>query len=407
MNSPDTSTLEIVAPDDKLLTLATDAGLAPTPAQALVASYKPLFATLAMAIKASVGVAASVKDATCLTEIKQAKACRLAIKNARIAIEANRKTQKASALLYGSVVDQFAKLGSAGAEEAELALQNAEETAARAEAARLDAMEAGRKAALAPYVANPALYSLRTMDAATFAELLNNMRGAKEAADAAKAKAEADRLAAIKAEADRIAAQKVENDRLAKLAAEQEAALKAEREAAAKAQAEADAKLKAEQDAAAKSVAIAREAADLRVREEQAKAKAEADRVAAVQHKERLRLQGIAEVDRITRETEANRLREATKKAESAAQDLRDAETKRIADAAKAEQDRIAAEAEAARKAAAAPDKTKLLSFASAVHALAEVDPKMATPDGKKLFAQYCDRITSFVADLRHDASKL
>jgi hypothetical protein len=413
----------------------------------LIEAFRPIFVEAKKALSDAVGVAESVKDATCVSEIKQARACRLTIRRVRIEGDKIRKAQKADALNYGRLVEGFYGMIEANLAPVEKALQDAEDTAERAETARKDALEVGRKAALAPYVPDVAIYPVRDMAEPVFATLLTGVRIAKEQADAAKAKAEADRIAreaAEKAEQERI---RQENARLQREAQEREAAriaeakriaeelaerdrkaaeerhaaavrLKEEQDRAAKAKADAEADAKAQQIAAeatlraerARLEAIAedtRQKAAKAWKDAEAKAKAERDadfaRAAKIQkaiedgaRTERLRLQALAEVEhqkteaaRAAAESEAHKQRVAREQAE---QQLREAAEKEAA--------RVAAETEAARKAAAAPDKDKLIAYAAAVRALGI--PVLVTPEAQSLgnlIASQREKFASWISD--------
>lgn len=253
----ETIEMEIVQADDKLIKYAGQAGLEPTATQTLVDAFRPVFAKAREAVTAAAGVAESVKDATCLTEIRKSRACRLAIRAVRIEGEKVHKEQKQSALIYGRAVDGFKNILLADLAPIESALQNAEDTAERAEQARKDALEQGRKAALAPFMSPLDMphYDIRDMAEPAFAALLTGVRVAKEQAAAAVAKVEADRIAKEKEEAAERERIRAENVRL-----------RAELARSAKAAADAKDKLEAEARAAAlaaKKAAAAPDAAKL------------------------------------------------------------------------------------------------------------------------------------------------
>jgi hypothetical protein len=348
-----TTELEIVSPvEEKLVAYAGQTGLEQASTTPLVAAFRPLFIQARTVLADAVGVAESVKDATCVTEIKRARACRLAIRRVRIEGEKVKKAQKANALTYGRAVDGFYNILEADLAPVEKALQDAEDTAERAEIARKDALEAGRKAALAPYVEDVNLYAVRDMPEPTFTQLLTGVRLAKEQAIAAAKKAEEDRIAKEQADAAERERIRAENARLQQEAIAREAAAKAEREAAEKKLAEERAEAariaaeeKAKADAAAKLAAAkaAQEKAEI-----EAKAKAEREKIQATAAEQKRKADALAALEKAARE-----------KAEAEAKELRDAAAKKAAD-----------EAAAAKKAAAAPDKDKLLAFAQSLRAL-------------------------------------
>ena len=354
--------LEIVpAIEEKLVAFAGKTGLEQTSTTPLVAAFRPVFVEARAVLAEAAGVAESVKDATCVQEIKKARACRLSIRRVRIAGEAVRKTQKATALSYGKAVDGFYNILEADLAPVEKALQDAEDTAERAETARRDAVEIGRKAAIGPYVVDVALYAVRDMTDPAFSALLTGLRLAKEQAAAEAAKIEAERIAKEKAEAAERERIRQENERLRKEAVEKEAALKAEREAA---------------------------------------------------RQEQLRLQAVAEVARQKAEAEAKAAADKARKerevVEAKAAAEREARQKAEAEiaAAKAREEavRIAAEA-AKKKAAAAPDRDKLMVFAAAVRAIPQ--PVLSTFNGKNASKVLAEQVKKFTDWIETTADKL
>jgi hypothetical protein len=390
------ATLQIVPVDAQLVALAGKSGLEPQATDPLVSSFRPHFAAARVALADAAGVAESVKDATCVTEIKKSRACRLQIRAIRIASEKTRKEQKEKALAYGRAVDGFHNILLADIGPVETALLNAEETAERAETARKDALESGRKTALALYVSDASLYAVREMSEQAFAALLTGVRVAKEQADAAAAKAEADRMEAEKARITEEARIRDENVRLQCEAQEREAAAKKEREeAAAKLAAEqaAAAKAKADADARAKAAQMAAEAA-LQAERKRLEAIAAAERAKAAKAAEEAAAKAKAERDAI--QAQADAARKASEEAQARAR----AETVKLkaeADAReKAEVARKAAELVAARKAAAAPDREKLAAFARSVRSL-EVPALSTAPGIAELIAAQRDKFASWV----------
>ena len=405
-------TLEVVTPiDAQLVAIASKSGLEKQPTETLVSAFRPHFVAARAALADAAGVAESVKDATCVSEIRKSRASRLAIRAIRIASDKTRKEQKEHALVYGRAVDGFHNILLADLAPTEKALQDAEDTAERAETARKDAVEAGRKAALAPYVADVALYPVRDMNDAMFAALLAGVRLAKEQAEGAAAKAEADRIAAEKArlaeeerireENARLQREAVAREEAARLAREQaatekaalEAAAKAEREAAAKAKADAEARERAAQQAAAAALKAEQDRLNAIAAAERAKAAKAAEEAAAKakaeQNAEKERTdaawRAAAKADVERQKTEA-----ARKKAESDAHLQRVAREKleqEIREKAEAEAARVATEQEAARKAAAAPDKEKLLAIVARMKALRS--PELTTEAAKDVSAEF------------------
>lgn len=232
-------------PDEKLVKYASQTGLETTATSALVVAFQPIFAKSRAAIADARGVAESVKDATCVREIKKSRECRLAIRAIRIESEKTRKAQKEHAVLYGRAVDGFHNILLADLTLVETALQDAEDIAERAEAARLADLKAAREKELLPLLESPVVIDLSSLTDDDFAKLVSDAKLLRQAKIDAAAKAEAE--AKAKAEANRL-----ERERIAA----ENAALKAEveaREVAAKAEREAAAAKLAEERAAAEA----------------------------------------------------------------------------------------------------------------------------------------------------------
>ena len=359
---------EIIQADDKLIKFANATGLEKPAALSLAETFKPIFAKARAAIADAQGVAESVKDSTCVREIRKSRACRLALRAVRLESENTRRAQKQHALLYGKAVDGFHNILLADLSPVETALQEAEDVAERAEAARLAQLKADREKELVPLLDDmfhPGIVGdLSALSEKDFAKMLSDAKLLRQAKIDAAAKIEADRKA--KEESDRIERERIaaENVRLKVEAEAREAAAKAEREEAARklaAEREAAEKKLAEERAAAAAAAkkaaeqarkereaieaAAKAAAEkARKEREEVEAKARAERAAAdaAARKEQARLQAVA--------VEEHRKAAA---AEAQARAAREAEAKKAAEAAAA-----------AKRAAAAPDNSKAKAFA-------------------------------------------
>ena len=375
---------EVVSPvEAKLVKFAGETGLQQASTTPLVEAFRPIFVESRKVLSDAVGVAESVKDATCVSEIRKARECRLAIRKVRIAGDKVRKEQKANALAYGRAVDGFYNILEADLSPVEKALQDAEDTAERAEVARKDGIEAGRKAALAPYVPDVAFYAVRDMAEPAFQALLLGVKTAKEQAEAAAKKAEEDRIAAEKARAAEEARIKAENEKLRQEAIAQEAAAKAEREAAEKKLAEERAeaaRVAAEQKAKAEAEARAAKAkADMERASIEAKAKAEREAIEAKARAEKAAADAIAAQERAAREK---------LEAEIAAQKAVEAKKRRDEEAAK-------------RKAENAGDAEKIRDYAATVR---HTFPKVKD---EQLHAELSAQVKSFAAWLDRKAESL
>jgi hypothetical protein len=336
---------------------ANTTGLEKPAALSLAETFKPIFAKARAAIADAQGVAESVKDATCVKEIKKSRSCRLALRAVRLESENTRKVQKQHALLYGKAVDGFHNILLADLSPVETALQEAEDVAERAEAARLAQLKADREKELQPLLDAPILGDLSALSEKEYAQTLSDAKLLKQAKIDAAAKAEAE--AKAKAEAERLERERIaaENARLAAEAARLKAEAEAREAAARKEREEAARALAAERQAAE---AAAKAAAELARREREAveaKARAERQAAEAAAKQEQARLKAIADEER-----------RKLAQAEAAAKALRDAEAKRQSEAA------------AARKSAAAlfggskpdsrPDNAKAQAFADSLRAM-------------------------------------
>ena len=337
-NKTESKTIELeIVTDDKLIKFADKTGLEKPATATLVEAFRPIFAKARAAIDAARGVAESVKDATCVKEIRKSRACRLALRAVRLESEATRKRQKEHALLYGRAVDGFHNILLADLSPVETSLQDAEDIAERAEAARKDALKVTREAELNPILETPFMGDLSDLSETTYAKTLADAKLLRQAKIDAAAKVEAERIA----REEQYRKEREENARLKVEAEKREAAAKAERDAAEKKLAEERAAAEAAAKAAAEKALKEREAIE-------AKAKMERAAAEAIARKEQQRLEAVAEVER-----------KKVAAAEAQAKALRDAEAKRLADAALV-----------AKKAAAAPDKAKVQAFADSLRAI-------------------------------------
>lgn len=306
----------------------------------------------------------NVTDASDKAGMKLARTTRLELKNVRVAIEKKRKELGEDALRQKQRIDNGARELTALIEPLEARLLEQEEFSERAEAARKEALANERVALLRPLGTDCSLYNLRDMEQPAFDELLAGLKAAQEAKIAAAKKVEEDRITREKAEAEERERMRVENERLRKEAEEKEAALKAERE-----------RVAAEQKAAAEKAAAEKRALEEKARKEREAAEAELRAAAEKARKEREALEAKAKAEREEAERKAAEERAAREKIE--------AELKAKAEAEEAA--RKAAE-KAAKKAAAAPDKDKLIAFAFSVREVKV--PDVSSEEAKAITAE-------------------
>lgn len=346
-----------------LATVLGEKGIVAETQERLIAAFLPLHSQAESIIAQSRQIV--VTDATQVSEMKAARKSRLALREIRVEVEAQRKKEKESALRFGQGVDMLAKHIVAAIEPEEKRLEDAEKFAERAEAERRTKLKAAREDLLRPFGTDTTFYNLAEMPEATFAELLTTTRTAHEAKIAAAAKAEADRIAAEKAKAEEDARIRAENERLRK-----EAEAK-EREAAAE-RARVEAERRAERE---KAEAEARTAAEKARKEREAiEAKARAEREAA---------EKVAREERRKREEVEAKIEAEKQAAEAKAQ----------------------AEALAAKKAAAAPDATKIRLYADALRAVPLPDVKTAEASSK--IDAIDEAVSALVARIRKTAAEL
>lgn len=279
--------------EDRLAVVVSETGLQGPNAESLLLAFRPFFGKAQALVEAAAAI--NVTDATQVTEMKNARASRLALRAVRVEVEAARKTMKEDSLRTGRAIDGMANVLKFLIEPAENRLEEMEKFAERKEAERKAALKSGREDLLRPFGIDTSAYMLGEMKQETFAELLNATRVAHEAKVAAAQKAEVERIAA---EAARTAEEKRvrdENERLRQEAVAAEAARKAERE---KLEAEARKereKAEAERRAAEAKAAAERAAADKKLAEERAaREKLERDAAAARAKEEAARKAQIA-----------------------------------------------------------------------------------------------------------------
>lgn len=420
-------------------------------ADAVMSAYSPFYTRA----KALVVKAQALIDTTSGTagitkaDAKLAKVLRIALKDERCGADKIRKGLVDQSNRYTRAVNGVNAIIELTTKTMELKLEEIEHAEEIAEQNRKAALKIARESALSAYGIDTQFIALDMMDDAAFNRLLADAKLTHETKLAAAAKlVEDQRIAAEKAEADRVeAARLAEIARLAK-----EEANRIERE---RIEAE-NARLKAEKEAADVAAEVARkerEAAEAEAARvlaaERAAAKVEADRLAAIAAEEKriadeaarvareradaelaaaetkrladlAKAERLAQVERDRLQAEADKAKEiaridaavAAKKAKEAQAEADrialEERTKREA-LEKAEADRLAtialAEAEtakAARIAAAAPDAEKLEALALVFEGIAL--PEMSTPAGQMALDVVKGHIATLVANVRLNA---
>ncbi len=349
--------------DGQLVTVLASKGIVAETQERLIAAFLPLHQRAETLIADAAKIV--VTDATQVTEMKRARAARLALRAVRVEVEQARKAEKESALRFGQGVDLLAKHITTAIEPEEHRLEEAEKFAERAEAARQAALKQAREDLLRPFGIDTTFYRLGEMPEATFAELLATTRTAHEAKLAAEKKAEEDQLAAARAKAEEDARIRAENERLRK---------------------EAEAK---EREAAAERARVEAER-----RAEREKAEREAREAAEKARKERETIEAKAKAEREKAEAEARAERAKREEAE-----------RKLAAERKAQEAKAKAEEAARRKAAAAPDATKLRAYGAALRAVPL--PELKTDDANERIEAIDQAVTDLVARINATADAL
>ena len=291
-------------------------------AQPMIIIFKP-FQTVLEKWEAK-SSALVVTDISQKAEMKMARAARLEIRDARLALEVERKSRVEHLKARSSKIDAAARTVRVKLEALEETFRESEQFAARWEAKLKLELKIKREAEITPFLDSPIIGDLSVLSEEQYQSRLADAKLLRQAKIDAAAKLEADRLAkeaADKAERERIAA---ENARL-----------KAEADATAK---------RLEEERKAREAQAAKERAEQARKDREAQEKLQAEQDA----REIERKKAQAEVDRLRKELEAK------SKAEAAEQARIEVERK-----AKAKADRIAA---------AAPNKAKLAAYADEIN---------------------------------------
>lgn len=306
------------------------------------------------------------------TLCKDAHDLRVKLVKVRTGIAEIHKTQKAYFLAAGRFVDEWKKKETAPVEQMEEKLEEIEKYYENLEKERKAKLKAERMEGLAKYEVDGSLMLLAEMTDDVWINYLAGVKLQYEARKEAERKAEEDRLAAIEAEKKRQEEIRLENERLKKEAEEREKTAAAERK-----------KLEAEREKAEK----ARRDAEEKARKE----KEEADRkLKAEQEEARKKLEAIqAEKDKAEAELRAKgETEERAKKEEQARLQAEEAE-------------RIKAE----KRAAAAPDKEKLLALAHTISSLSL--PELKTPEAGQILANIKTLLAKVDTYIKEKAAEL
>lgn len=318
-----------------------------------------------------------------VTDPKVARASRLVLKKIRVDASKKKDELKENVIKVGKTIDAAFRLIEGTISPMEEALEGVERAAERAEQARIAKIKSDREAALSPYNVVTTFFDLANMPQDVFEALLADKKSAYEGKIEAAKKAEDARIEKEKADALERVRIKEENERLKQEAIAREAIAKAEREKAAKEKAEAEFAAKVAAEASRKE----REFIEAKAAQERMaiEAKADAERKIATEKSRKEREQ--AEL--------------LTKKEREAREKLEDENRRRIA----AEDARISAERESARKAKAAPDKEKILVFAALLESM-EL-PECSTKECKAIVEMAKNSIHHLASSVRKNVEVL
>ena len=323
------------------------------------------------------------KKAANVTEAKAARTLRLELKSERVAAEKIRKSLKEDSLRMGKAIDGANNIYLALVVPIEKQMEEIEKAEERAEATRIEAIREERAETLDSMGHVSHGVNLGAMSEPGWTAYLQQAKDVYEMRQI-RAKREAEEAAAELARQEAVwEAQRLEAIRLREEAAAAAAALEAERKERAAAEA------KAREEQTRKDAAV-RDAME----KQRAAAKADMERTERAAAEERRKAQEVAAIETAKRQ-----------KAEAEAQALREAEAKRIAEAEAAEAAKAKAEIIAAKKAAAAPDKAKLLHFAEVVRHL---DVPLANSEaGQRVAAEVAAKCEGFAKWIEAQAATL
>ena len=286
-------------------------------------------------------------------EPDKARALRISLKNVRTASERTRKELKEDSLRRGKAIDGIQAVLEYELVPIEKAMESIEKAEEVAKVARIAALKNLRADELRPF-SDPTFYDLGNMPEEAFAALLSGAKAVVAAKEAASAKE--------RAEAEELARQAA----AAKLKKEQEDAAERER-------------MRAE------NARLAQIAAEERAKREHQEAAAKAERDTA-----------------LAQARAAKAMADSQEKAEREKREAAELELARIA---KAQADQIAAEVAAAKKAAAAPDREKLMATAAAIRGTAI--PALTTDGGNALALRVRDHLEGFANWIESEAAKV
>lgn len=349
--------------DDKLMVVAKESGLEKTQVETLLSNFGDAYQK---AREIAVGANELIVTDESETELMaEARTKRLALKNIRIDVENTRKRLKEQSLREGKAIDGMANIIKALVVPVEEHLEMQEKFADLKKSERRAQRLAERTKRLAAYTDNTDLYNLELMEDEAFERLLTDTKAAHDAKIAAEAAAEKERQEKAEAEAKEQARIREENAKLKAESEKREAEIERER-------AEAEKQRKIEL--------------------EKAEAERKADREAA-------------EKKAAAERAEAEKKLEAERRARAAEQEKREKLEREQKERDAAEARRKAAEEEKQRQDLLAPDKQKLMAFATVIDNI-EL-PHVSNREAGKLLDETQDFLARISKNLRNKAQEL
>jgi hypothetical protein len=250
----------------------------------LITSFEPLF--LQAKEWREKAEALVVTDATQVSEMKQAREGRLALKSIRVEADKKRKELKEDSTRYNNAVQGIYNTIQALIVPIEQHLEKQEKFAEIAEDNRKKALHDSRLLALREYnFQYDTGFHLGDMSEESYQSLLDGCKIANEKRIAEEKRIEEEKIAAEKAMREKAEAQRIENERLKKEAADQQIRLAKEREQAEAQRKEIEEKARKEREEIARLAKIESEKQAAIIKAERAKReKAELELLAKKQH---------------------------------------------------------------------------------------------------------------------------
>lgn len=338
--------------------------------------------------------AITVTSSDQVKEMKLARENRLKLRDIRVEVEHTRVELKAQIVREGKAIDGFANILKALIIPAEEHLEKQEKFAEIAQQKMITERLATRIDQLSPFVSELGIYNLREMSDTSFTDLLSFSKKMWQAGRDAEAKEEADRAESIRKQA-------ILNDRRFALAPYHQPgvndfpnlSIDTTEEEYKKILAEAvDKKKKADQE-------------QEQIRLENERMKKEREEKARLEAIEKKKHDEALAKERADQQRKIDVAHKEAAEAKRSLQAQKDAQLEKERLELAAIEAKKQAEEEASRQAILAPDKVKLIDFASSIVLLTL--PALSSRDAQKIGDAFKIKLENLAADLRNEASKL